>query len=85
MPSARLDISPGNPFQSVGRSRSRLEFRAMRILVVCTGNICRSPTAEGVLRKFLAQASLEEVLDMVEAASRGLLDHVRNHLSRVST
>jgi protein-tyrosine phosphatase len=27
----------------------------------------------------------EEVLDMVEAASRGLLDHVRNHLSRVST
>jgi protein-tyrosine phosphatase len=27
----------------------------------------------------------EEVLDMVEAASRGLLDHVRSHLSRVST
>jgi protein-tyrosine phosphatase len=27
----------------------------------------------------------EQVLDMVEAASRGLLDHVRNHLSRVST
>ena len=27
----------------------------------------------------------ELVLDMVEAASRGLLDHVRNHLLRVST
>jgi protein-tyrosine phosphatase len=27
----------------------------------------------------------EQVLDMVEAASRGLLDHVRDHLSRVST
>jgi protein-tyrosine phosphatase len=27
----------------------------------------------------------EEVLDMVEAAARGLLDHVRDHLSRVST
>ena len=25
------------------------------------------------------------VLDMAEAASRGLLDHVRDHLSRVST
>ena len=27
----------------------------------------------------------EQVLDMAEAASRGLLDHVRDHLSRVST
>jgi len=27
----------------------------------------------------------EQVLDMVEAAARGLLDHVRDHLSRVST
>jgi protein-tyrosine phosphatase len=27
----------------------------------------------------------EKVLDMVEAASRGLLDHVRHHLLRVST
>lgn len=27
----------------------------------------------------------EQVLDMVEAASRGLLDHVRDHLLRVST
>ncbi len=27
----------------------------------------------------------EQVLDMVEAASRGLLDHVRHHLLRVST
>ena len=27
----------------------------------------------------------EQVLDMVEAASRGLLDHVRTHLLRVST
>jgi protein-tyrosine phosphatase len=28
---------------------------------------------------------LEQVLDMVEAASRGLLDHVRGHLFCVST
>jgi protein-tyrosine phosphatase len=29
-----------------------------RILMVCMGNICRSPTAEGVLRAKLAQAGL---------------------------
>lgn len=30
-----------------------------RILMVCTGNICRSPTAEGVLRSKLQQAGLQ--------------------------
>jgi len=29
------------------------------ILFVCTGNICRSPTAEGVLRKMAAAGGLE--------------------------
>lgn len=28
------------------------------VLFVCTGNICRSPTAEGVARKLLAEAGL---------------------------
>ena len=32
----------------------------MNILVVCTGNICRSPTAEAVLRKKLSDAGLGE-------------------------
>lgn len=31
----------------------------MRIVFVCTGNICRSPTAEGVLRHKLAAAGLD--------------------------
>jgi protein-tyrosine phosphatase len=31
-----------------------------RILMVCMGNICRSPTAEGVLRAKLAQAGLSK-------------------------
>jgi protein-tyrosine phosphatase len=32
----------------------------MRILFVCTGNICRSPTAEGVFRSLLESQSLEK-------------------------
>lgn len=31
-----------------------------RILFVCTGNICRSPTAEGVMRKLVKEAGLED-------------------------
>lgn len=31
----------------------------MKIVFVCTGNICRSPTAEGVLRHKLAAAGLD--------------------------
>ena len=30
----------------------------IRVLFVCTGNICRSPTAEGVFRDMLARAGL---------------------------
>ncbi len=31
-----------------------------RVLFVCTGNICRSPTAEGVFRHLVAEAGLAE-------------------------
>ena len=41
----------------------------MRLLFVCTGNICRSPTAEGVLRRLAHAASLD-----VEVDSAGLGD-----------
>ncbi|RJG07997.1 low molecular weight phosphotyrosine protein phosphatase [Noviherbaspirillum cavernae] len=34
----------------------------VRILFVCTGNICRSPTAEGVMRKFVQQAGLQHLV-----------------------
>ena len=40
----------------------------MRILLVCLGNICRSPTAEGVLRHSLRAAGL---LGEVEVESAG--------------
>ena len=41
----------------------------MRILFVCMGNICRSPTAEGVMRRLLRDAGLEGV--EVESAGTG--------------
>lgn len=48
----------------------------MRVLFVCLGNICRSPTAEGVLRHQLTEAGLAEV---IEVASAGTGDwHVGN-------
>lgn len=35
----------------------------MKILIVCTGNICRSPTAEGVLRHFAEKENLPVQVD----------------------
>ena len=35
----------------------------MKILFVCMGNICRSPTAEGVFRHRLAAAGLEDAFE----------------------
>lgn len=34
-----------------------------RILFVCTGNICRSPSAEGVFRHLVAEAGLADRID----------------------
>lgn len=39
-----------------------------RVLFVCTGNICRSPTAEGVFRAYVQRAGLA---DRIEADSAG--------------
>ncbi len=42
----------------------------MRILFVCLGNICRSPTAEAVMRKLVAEAGLEGEIE-VDSAGTG--------------
>jgi protein-tyrosine phosphatase len=42
----------------------------MRILMVCLGNICRSPLAEGILRKKIEQNGLDVLVD--SAGTSGL-------------
>ena len=43
----------------------------MRVLFVCMGNICRSPTAEGVLRHLLRQEGLEDRVEIDSAGTGG--------------
>ena len=43
----------------------------MKILLVCTGNTCRSPLAEVLLRRALAEAGVEDV--QVSSAGTGTL------------
>src|SRR6476661_11226118 len=43
----------------------------MRILFVCMGNICRSPTAEGVFASLLQQEGLEGEIEIDSAGTGG--------------
>jgi protein-tyrosine phosphatase len=43
----------------------------VRLLFVCMGNICRSPTAEGVMRGLLREQQLEEVVEVDSAGTGG--------------
>jgi len=43
----------------------------INVLFVCTGNICRSPTAEGVFRKLVTQAGLGARIGADSAGTHG--------------
>ena len=43
----------------------------MRIMFVCMGNICRSPTAEGVMRRLLDEAGLADRVEVESAGTGG--------------
>jgi protein-tyrosine phosphatase len=44
---------------------------SVSVLFVCMGNICRSPTAEGVFRKLLADAGLDGRVTVDSAGTHG--------------
>ena len=41
----------------------------MKVLFVCLGNICRSPTAEGVFRRYVEQAGLSDIISIDSAGT----------------
>jgi protein-tyrosine phosphatase len=41
----------------------------MKVLFVCTGNVCRSPTAAGVFAHFVRQAGLEGKIEVESAGT----------------
>jgi low molecular weight protein-tyrosine phosphatase len=52
-----------------GTLRQRHILQAMRLLFVCLGNICRSPTGEGVMRHLLRAEGLEEAVELDSAGT----------------
>ena len=53
------------------RSKKTMIEKSERIsvLFVCMGNICRSPTAEGVFRHYVAEAGLDEHVEIDSAGT----------------
>jgi protein-tyrosine phosphatase len=54
-----------------------VDVQPVRLCFVCLGNICRSPTAEGVMASLVAEAGLD---DQIEVDSAGTGDWHRGEL-----
>lgn len=53
------------------RGRGGTEAAEYRVLLVCRGNICRSPLAEGLLRRRLEQSGLQGRVEVTSAGTDG--------------
>ena len=60
--------------RAVGIKDEPVPRASRRVLFVCMGNICRSPTAEGVFRKLLAERAPELDVDIDSAGTHGYHD-----------
>lgn len=64
---ARSEIAQGSRSQDMLRSASPTQRVAL--LFVCLGNICRSPTAEGVMRELVRREGLQDRIAMDSAGT----------------
>jgi protein-tyrosine phosphatase len=62
---ARLVTMPSSPANGVTNERS------VRVLFVCLGNICRSPTAEAVMRRQVVDHGLDHLIEIDSAGTGG--------------
>jgi protein-tyrosine phosphatase len=60
--------------RAIGTKEEPEPRASRRVLFVCMGNICRSPTAEGVFRKLLAERAPELDVDVDSAGTHGYHD-----------
>jgi protein-tyrosine phosphatase len=58
--------------RTAGAGEDRSDGAQTRVLMVCMGNICRSPIAEGVLRAKLQRAGLQGLVSVDSAGTFGL-------------
>lgn len=62
-------IRPGFPVPAADHATSVLTDRPVRVLFVCTGNICRSPSAEGFFRALVEREGLAGVIETDSAGT----------------
>jgi protein-tyrosine phosphatase len=63
--------SPSGDVRPSGGSATAPRSAPFRVLFVCLGNICRSPTAEGAMRMLVSEAGLREEIEIDSAGTGG--------------
>lgn len=60
-----------------------VSFAAMRILMVCLGNICRSPIAEGVMKSKIKQHDLNWIVESAGTESYHIGEPPHRHSQKI--